>query len=116
MRSTGSIVLLQQRRGPRGKELSIRRYILLYKTLLPLTDSLPPSTHGALLITKERVTVRVGEATWGAQMKTRYFKIAAVVLALAVMAAIAVSQTVRRAHMRGDGMFGGPMLGYYVHK
>ena len=28
--------------------------------------------------------------------------------ALAVVAAIAVSQTVRRAHMRGDGMFGGP--------
>ena len=49
-------------------------------------------------------------------MKTKYFKIAAVVLALAVMAAIAVSQTVRRVHMRGDGMFGGPMLGYYVHK
>jgi Spy/CpxP family protein refolding chaperone len=49
-------------------------------------------------------------------MKTKYFKIAAVVLALTVMAAIAVSQTVRRAHMRGDGMFGGPMLGYYVHK
>ena len=49
-------------------------------------------------------------------MKTRYFKIAAVVLALAVMAAIAVSQTVRRAHMRGDGMFGGPMLGFYVHQ
>ncbi len=49
-------------------------------------------------------------------MKTKYFKIAAVVLVLAVMAAIAVSQTVRRAHMRGDGMFGGPMLGYFVHK
>jgi Spy/CpxP family protein refolding chaperone len=49
-------------------------------------------------------------------MKTKYFKIAAVVLALTVVAAIAVSQTVRRAHMRGDGMFGGPMLGYYVHK
>jgi Spy/CpxP family protein refolding chaperone len=49
-------------------------------------------------------------------MKTKYFKIAAVVLALAVMAAIAVSQTVRRVHLRGDGMFGGPMLGYYVHK
>ena len=49
-------------------------------------------------------------------MKTKYFKIAAVVLVLAVMAAIAVSQTVRRVHMRGDGMFGGPMLGYYVHK
>jgi periplasmic protein CpxP/Spy len=49
-------------------------------------------------------------------MKSRYFKIAAIVLALAVTAAIAVSQTVRRAHMRGDGMFGGPMLGHYVHK
>jgi Spy/CpxP family protein refolding chaperone len=49
-------------------------------------------------------------------MKAKYFKIAAVVLVLAVMAAIAVSQTVRRAHMRGDGMFGGPMLGFYVHK
>jgi Spy/CpxP family protein refolding chaperone len=49
-------------------------------------------------------------------MKTNYFKIAAVVLALTVVAGIAVSQTVRRAHMRGDGMFGGPMLGYYVHK
>ena len=49
-------------------------------------------------------------------MKSKYFKIAAIVLALAVMAAIAVSQTVRRAHMRGDGMFGGPMLGYFVHK
>jgi Spy/CpxP family protein refolding chaperone len=49
-------------------------------------------------------------------MKSKYFKIAAVVLALVVMAAIGVSQTVRRAHMHGDGMFGGPMLGYYVHK
>jgi Spy/CpxP family protein refolding chaperone len=49
-------------------------------------------------------------------MKTNYFKIAAVVVALTVVAGIAVSQTVRRAHMRGDGMFGGPMLGYYVHK
>jgi Spy/CpxP family protein refolding chaperone len=49
-------------------------------------------------------------------MKTKYFKIAAVVLALTVVAGIAVSQTVRRAHMRGNGMFGGPMLGYYVHK
>jgi Spy/CpxP family protein refolding chaperone len=49
-------------------------------------------------------------------MKTKYFKIAAVVLALTVVAGIAVSQTVRPAHMRGDGMLGGPMLGYYVHK
>jgi Spy/CpxP family protein refolding chaperone len=49
-------------------------------------------------------------------MKAKYFKTLAVVLVLAVMAAIAVSQTVARSHMRGDGMFGGPMLGYYVHK
>jgi Spy/CpxP family protein refolding chaperone len=49
-------------------------------------------------------------------MKSRYFKTAAIVLVLAVMAAIAVSQTVKRAHMRGDGMFGGPMLGFYMHK
>ena len=49
-------------------------------------------------------------------MKSKYFKILAVVLVLAVMAAIALSQTMRRAHMHGDGMFGGPMLGYYVHK
>ncbi len=49
-------------------------------------------------------------------MKSKYFKIAAVVLALSVMAAIAVSQTARHAHMRGDGVFGGPMLGFYVHQ
>ena len=54
-------------------------------------------------------------------MKSKYFKILAVTLALAVMAAIGVSQTVRRAHMRGDGMFGGGMyggnmLGFYGRK
>ena len=49
-------------------------------------------------------------------MRTKYFKSATIVLALAVVAAIAVSQTVRGAHMRGDRMFGGPMLGFYVHK
>jgi Spy/CpxP family protein refolding chaperone len=49
-------------------------------------------------------------------MKAKYFKTLAVVLVLTVLAAIAVSQTMRRGHMRGDGMFGGPMLGYYVHK
>jgi Spy/CpxP family protein refolding chaperone len=46
----------------------------------------------------------------------RYFKTIAVVLALAVMAAIAVSQTVKHEHMRGGGMFGEPMLGFYVHQ
>lgn len=49
-------------------------------------------------------------------MKPKYFKTLAVVLVLTVVAVIAVAQTVRRGHMRGDGMFGGPMLGYYVHK
>lgn len=49
-------------------------------------------------------------------MKSKYFKTLAVVLVLAVMAAIAVSQTMKRNHMRGDGMFGGHMLGYFVHK
>src|SRR6202162_5616771 len=49
-------------------------------------------------------------------MKSRYFKTAAIVFALAVMAAIAVSPTVRRVHMRGDSMCGGPMLGFYMHK
>ena len=49
-------------------------------------------------------------------MKSRSFKIVAIVLALAVTGAIAVSQTVRRAHMRADGMFGGPMLGHFIHQ
>ena len=54
-------------------------------------------------------------------MKSKYFKILAVTLALTVMAAIGVSQTVKRAHMRGDGMFGGdmfggPMMGFYGRK
>ncbi|MGH9504771.1 MAG: Spy/CpxP family protein refolding chaperone [Terriglobales bacterium] len=49
-------------------------------------------------------------------MKSRHFKILAVVLALAVLAAVAVSQTVKRSHMRHAGMFGGPMLGYFVHQ
>jgi Spy/CpxP family protein refolding chaperone len=49
-------------------------------------------------------------------MKPKYIKTLAVVLALTVVAAVAVSQTVKRAHMRGAGMFGGPMMGYYMHQ
>lgn len=49
-------------------------------------------------------------------MKPKYWKVLAIVLVLAVVGAIAVSQTVRRSHMRGAGMFGGPMLSYYIHK
>jgi Spy/CpxP family protein refolding chaperone len=49
-------------------------------------------------------------------MKTKYIKTLAVVLALTMVAAVAVSQTVKRAHMRGNGMFGGPMMGFYMHQ
>ena len=49
-------------------------------------------------------------------MKSKYFKTLAVVLVLTVVAAIAVGQGMKRAHMRGNGMFGGPMLGFYIHK
>jgi Spy/CpxP family protein refolding chaperone len=49
-------------------------------------------------------------------MKSKYFKILAIALAVAVIAAVAVSQTVRRAHRYGGGMFGGPMVGFLVHK
>jgi len=54
-------------------------------------------------------------------MKSNYFKVLAVALLLAVNAAIGVSQTVKRAHMCGEGMFGGPefgghMLGYLARK
>ena len=49
-------------------------------------------------------------------MKSNHFKILAVALALAVMAAIGVSQTVRHAHMQGDGIFDGYMLRYFARK
>jgi protein CpxP len=44
-------------------------------------------------------------------MKSSYLKILAVALILAVLAAIGVSQTVKRAHLRADGAFGGGMWG-----
>jgi periplasmic protein CpxP/Spy len=47
----------------------------------------------------------------GDAMKSSYFKILAVALLVAVVAAIGVSQTVKRAHMRDDAMFGGPGFG-----
>jgi protein CpxP len=52
-------------------------------------------------------------------MKSRYFKILAITLALAVITVIAVSQTAKRAHMHGmygGDMLGGHMLGYLTHK
>lgn len=54
-------------------------------------------------------------------MKSSYFKALAVALLVALIAAIGVSQTVRRAHMRSYGMFGGPefggrMLAYLARK
>ena len=44
-------------------------------------------------------------------MKSSHFKILAVALILAVLAAIGVSQTVKRVHLRADGAFGGGMWG-----
>jgi Spy/CpxP family protein refolding chaperone len=44
-------------------------------------------------------------------MKSSYFKGLAVALLLAALVAIGVSQTVKRAHMRGDAMFGEGILG-----
>ena len=44
-------------------------------------------------------------------MKSSYFKALAIALLLAVLVAIGVSQTMKRAHMRGDAMFGGDMFG-----
>src|SRR5260370_37627300 len=61
------------------------------------------------------------KAPGGGSMKSNYFKVLAVALLLAVVAAIGVSQTVKRVHMRGDGMFAGPefgghMLAYFTRK
>ena len=48
-------------------------------------------------------------------MKSSHIKTLAVALALTLMAAIAVSQTVKRAHhMHGDGMFSEHMLGFFA--
>ena len=44
-------------------------------------------------------------------MKSKYLKLMTVALVLAVVAAIAVSQTVKREHMRGYGMFAGDVVG-----
>ena len=44
-------------------------------------------------------------------MKSRYFKALAVALLLAVVAAIGVSQTVKRSRMHGDGMFAEGVFG-----
>jgi protein CpxP len=54
-------------------------------------------------------------------MKAKYFKMLGVALLLAAVAVIGVSQTVKRAHMRGDGMFsegfgGRNMMGFLAHK
>ncbi len=48
-------------------------------------------------------------------MKSNYFKVFAVALLVAVLGAIGLSQTIKRAHMRGEGMFGGGMR-YLVHQ
>jgi Spy/CpxP family protein refolding chaperone len=47
-------------------------------------------------------------------MKSSHIKIMAVTLALALTAAVAVSQTVKRVQMHGDGMFSGHMLNFFA--
>jgi len=48
-------------------------------------------------------------------MKSNYFKVFTAALLVAVLGAIGFSQTIRRAHMRGEGMFGGGMR-YLAHQ
>jgi len=47
-------------------------------------------------------------------MKPSHFKIAATVLVVALTGAVALSQTFKRAHMHGHGMFGGSMMGFHA--
>src|SRR5919108_521799 len=47
-------------------------------------------------------------------MKSKHITALAVALVLALAAAVGVSQTVKRSHMHGDGMFGGPMFGGHM--
>ena len=49
-------------------------------------------------------------------MNARNLKIMLVGLALIVAGTVAVSQTVKRSHLEHDGMFGGPGLGFLVHR
>jgi len=48
-------------------------------------------------------------------MKLRRTWIAVGALSLTLLGAVAVSQTVKRAHWRQGGMFGGHMLGFFTH-
>src|SRR4051812_6799963 len=47
-------------------------------------------------------------------MKSKYIKVLTVVLAIALVGAIAVSQTMHRSHMHEGDMFGGHMLGFFA--
>ena len=49
-------------------------------------------------------------------MKSRRIKIIVAVLALAVLGAVAVSQTIKRAHWRHGGMFGDHMIAFFAHR
>ena len=46
-------------------------------------------------------------------MKLSKMKVFFAVLVLTLLATLAVSQTVKRTHMHGQGMFGGPMLPFF---
>src|ERR1700674_5342156 len=55
-----------------------------------------------------------GKLVPGGSMKSSHIKIMAVTLALAIAATVAVSQTVKRVQMHGDGMFSGHMLHFFA--
>jgi Spy/CpxP family protein refolding chaperone len=53
----------------------------------------------------------LSEGVGGGTMKSKHFKVLAVVLAVAVVAAVGLAQTVTRTHMHAQGRFGGGMFG-----
>jgi Spy/CpxP family protein refolding chaperone len=48
-------------------------------------------------------------------MKSTYLKVAATVIAITVVVAVGVSQTLQRVHMHHGGMYGGHMLRFFTH-
>jgi protein CpxP len=85
----------------------------LYKILLPLTVFLRLFSESSVLIW---VIILPGSSC-GGHMKSHRTKILIASIALILLGAVAVSQTILRAgYGHGRGMFGGHMLAFYAHK
>jgi Spy/CpxP family protein refolding chaperone len=108
MLSTAFILVLYQAALGSSKELSSTT--ALYKTLLHLTEFLPPNPD-------ESVSNEAGAMGFRREtnMKSTYFKIAAIAIAITLVAAVGVSQTLQRVHMHHGGMYGGHMLRFFTH-